>query len=104
MVRIRLVKKEDLPALASIYTRAYNSLGIGESWNGQSALRLMTFLFNDQQDLFFVAKVDHRVIGAIVATVRPWWDGNHLIEGELFVAQEFQGQKIGVQLNRFPRA
>lgn len=39
-----------------------------------------------------------RVIGGIVATVRPWWDGNHLIEGEIFVHPQHRKKGIGVKL------
>jgi GNAT superfamily N-acetyltransferase len=39
-----------------------------------------------------------KVVGGIVATVRPWWDGNHLIEGEIFVHPKHQKKGIGVKL------
>ena len=34
-----------------------------------------------------------------MAEVKPWWDGNRLIEGELFIHPEYQGHiGIGIPL------
>lgn len=98
MTDLRLASESDLEALADIYTTAYNILNIGEKWEKESALKLIKYLFKDQPDLFFVAQDNGKIVGGIVATVRPWWDGNHLIEGELFVHPDNQGQKTGIKL------
>jgi L-amino acid N-acyltransferase YncA len=95
---IRLAQKEDLPGLADVYTLSYNAADISEHWTPDAALKLLEYLYKDQPDLFFVAEADHVVIGAIVATVRPWLDGNHLIEGELFLHPEHQHHGLGVTL------
>lgn len=97
-VKFRLANHEDLKLLSGIYVIAYNSLKIGENWDNESAYKLIEYLFEDQPDLFFVGEVDGKVVGGIVATVRPWWDGNHLIEGELFIHPDYQKKKIGVRL------
>ncbi|MBI2028283.1 MAG: GNAT family N-acetyltransferase [Candidatus Levybacteria bacterium] len=98
MVNLRQATKKDLRILSEIYTIAYNSIDIGERWTSKSAYELIEFLYNDQPDLFFVADEEDKVVGAIVATVRPWWDGNHLIEGEIFVHPKHQKKGIGVKL------
>lgn len=98
MVNLRLAKTEDLQTLSEVYVVAYNVLNIGEKWTESKAYELIKYLFEDQPDLFFVATVDEKVVGGIVATVRPWWDGNHLIEGEIFIHPDFQKKGIGVKL------
>lgn len=98
MIKIRLAEEKDLNELAEIYTIAYNSLNIGENWTSESAYKLLKYMFEDQPDLFFTAEVEGKIIGSIVATVRPWWDGNHLIEGEIFIHPDFQKKGIGVKL------
>src|SRR5436190_6325126 len=98
MLSIRLATKEDLQILSEIYTHAYYSLNIVENWTSQSAYQLITYLFHDQPDLFFVAIIDNKVIGAITATVKPWWDGNHLVDGEIFINPDYQKKGIGVKL------
>lgn len=98
MINIRQATKKDLQILSEVYTVAYNSLGIGENWTVGSAHKLIKYLYEDQPDLFFVAQDGGAIVGGIVATVRPWWDGNHLIEGEIFVHPKHQKKGIGVKL------
>lgn len=98
MVAIRLTSKEDLKELAEIYKTAYNSLNIGENWDSKSSLKLMQHLFEDQGDLFFIAEENGKILGGIVALVKPWWDGNHLTDGEIFIDPASQKKGIGTQL------
>ncbi len=71
---------------------------IGEEWDGTSAQKLLEWFYHEQPDLFFVAEMDGKIVGGIVALIKPWWDGNHLADGELFVHPDNQGNKIGVKL------
>lgn len=98
MVKIRSVSKQDLPQLSKIYTEAYNIIKIGEHWNEPTALKLLNHLYKEQPDLFFVAEEDGILCGGIVSLVKPWWDGNHITDGELFVAPHQQGKGIGKRL------
>ncbi len=98
MVIIRIVKQDDLKNLDEIYLKSYNSLNIGENWDIQSSQKLMEFFFSYQSDLFFLAEVDGIIAGAIVALVKPWWDGNHLVDGEIFINPKFQKQGLGTKL------
>ena len=98
LTNLRLASKEDLESLSEVYALTYNSLNIGEKWDKNSAYKLITYLFEDQPDLFYVAEIGKRVVGGIVATVRPWWDGNHLIEGEFFIHPEYQNKGVGLKL------
>lgn len=98
MLSLRLAKEEDLQVLSKTYTIAYNSINIGEKWTQNSAYKLIKYLFEDQPDLFFVATIDEKIVGGIVASLKPWWDGNHLIDGEIFIHPDFQKKGIGVRL------
>lgn len=95
---VRPIKQSDFEELAEIYTVAYNSLNIGENWDKESAVDLLKYFYKEQPDLFFTAELDGKIAGAIVAMVRPWWDGNHLIEGEIFVHPDYQKRGVGVML------
>lgn len=92
---IRLMKKEDLKKLAIIYARTYHVFDVGERWTAKSAITLMSYWMKRQPDLFFIAKYDGKIAGAFVAGIKPWWDGNHLVDGELFVDPDFQKKGIG---------
>lgn len=98
MATIRLVSESDLPTLAKIYKEAYNSLNIGENWDDATALLLMKHLYKEQSDLFFVAEENGNMVGGIVALVKPWWDGNHLTDGEVFIASRHQKKGVGTRL------
>lgn len=95
MVSVRPVHDEDFLKLSKIYALAYNSLNIGENWDEASALKLLKHLYLQQPDLFFTAEENGKVVGAITAPVKPWWDGNHLTDGELFVHPDNQRHGIG---------
>ena len=43
----------------------------------------------------FVASYNGKVVGAFVAGIKPWWDGNHLLDGELIVDPDYQKKGIG---------
>jgi GNAT superfamily N-acetyltransferase len=100
MVQILQTKKSDIRKLAAVYVDAYNSIHIGEEWNIESAEKMLSFFFTKQPDLFFTAWSDDNIVGAIVAIVKPWWNGNHLTDGELFVSPQCQKQGIGKMLIR----
>ena len=98
MIDIRLGNENDLTELAKIYSIAYNSLNIGEKWDDTSAQKLLQHFYKQQPDLFFVAEDNGVIVGGIVALVKPWWDGNRLTDGEIFVDPNSQGKGIGTQL------
>ncbi len=98
MTKIRRANPGDLDKLAEIYTKSYNSLDIGENWDEKSAKKLLKHLFNDQEDLFFVVEERGKPVGAIVGLIKPWWDGNHITDGELFVHPDHQKKGLGKKL------
>lgn len=90
LLSIRLMRNEDLQQLAAIYVRSYVS-EMHEKWTEKAAYALLLDWFKRQPDLAFAAEFDHRLVGAFVVGIRPWWDGNHLVDGELFVDPAYQG-------------
>ena len=95
---IRLVKKEDIKLLAPIYKDLYDDADIGENWSIESAERLLNYWYDRQSDLFFVSEEDGKVVGGVVSGIKPWFDGNRLIDGEIFVSNEYQGRHIAKDL------
>src|SRR3990167_98525 len=97
--RIRLMQKEDLRQLAEIYSIVYQKFDIEERWTSESAKRLLYYWFDKQPDLAFVAEFNRKVVGAFIAGIKPWWDGNHLSDGEIFVHPDYQKKGIATKLS-----
>ena len=95
---IRLAKLEDIKDLAIIYKDLYDNADIGENWTIESATDLLTYWYNKQGDLFFVDIEDGKPVGAVVSGIKSWFDGNRLVDGEIFVAKEYQRNNIATKL------
>lgn len=95
---IRLVKLEDIKELAITYKELYDDADIGEFWSIESAEKLLNYWYEKQKDLFFVAEEDGKPVGAVVSGIKPWFDGNRLIDTEIFVAKNYQEKHLGKEL------
>ncbi len=98
MLNIRPVTKEDLPTLGEIFAKVYEVFDVGERWDAESAIKLMEYWFTKQPDLAFLAEYEGKIVGGFFSSIKPWWDGNHLFDGEVFVHPDFQNKKIGKAL------
>lgn len=100
-VTIRVARETDFNALANIYRDTYNSMDtLGEHWTKDAAHKFIASFYRRQPDLFFVAEYKGELIGAAVAGIQPWWDGNHLVEGELFMDHAFASSGADKKLLR----
>lgn len=83
---VRPATEYDITPLADLYRSVYNAMdALGERWTKPAARKFISHFYRRQPDLFFVAEVDGKIVGATVAGIQPWWDGNHLVEGEIFI-------------------
>ncbi|MBM3234239.1 GNAT family N-acetyltransferase [Candidatus Pacearchaeota archaeon] len=99
-MKIRKAKNNDLKQIVEAYKKAFVKLGVGEKWTDNSAQKLMQYWLKRQPDLFFVAEINNKIVGGFVAGIKPWWNGNHLVEGELFVHPNYQNLGIGTKLSK----
>ena len=95
---IRNVEIKDIKELAPIYKELYDDADIGEFWSIESAENLLRYWYDKQKDLFFVAEEDGKAVGAVMSGVKPWFDGNRLIDTEIFVSKEYQNKHIANNL------
>ncbi len=100
LINIRKAKKSDLDTLSEIYVKAYTKVDIDEIWTKEAAKKLLAYWLTKQSDLFFVAEYNGKIAGGFVAGIKPWWDGNHLVDGEIFVDPSFQKKGIGTELSK----
>lgn len=98
-IQIRRMQKEDLQQLAKIYAHVYQKFDIGEKWTVATSKELLSYWFDKQSDLAFVAEFNGQLVGAFVAGIKPWWDGNHISDGEIFVHPDHQKKGIATKLS-----
>jgi L-amino acid N-acyltransferase YncA len=98
-ITIRPAQENDIQQLAALYRSSYNTLTeLGEYWTKAAAHAFISHFYRRQPDLFFVAEQNDSIIGACVAAIQPWWDGNHLVEGELFINSEYKEEAVEKKL------
>jgi len=98
MISIRLAKNADLKQIAKIFIASYKHIEDDEKWDLENAHKLINHFYNAQKDLFFIAEENGQIVGGIVALIKPWWDGNHLTDGEFIVHPTHQKKGIGAKL------
>ena len=98
MLKIRLIEDGDLDNLAEVYALVYRVFNSGENWTKESAKEMLNYWLSKQPDLAFLAEYDGQIVGGFLSSIKPWWDGIHLFDGELFVHPDFQNKKIGKAL------
>ncbi len=97
-IKIRKTKKSDIKTLSRIYKDVYEAERYGEKWNVKKAETLLRFYFNQKTFIGLTALYEGKVCGAFFSCVKPWWDGDHLAEGELFIGPRYQKKGIGTEL------
>jgi len=100
---IRRIERKDLQSLAEVYDRVYSpdTFDVGERWTKETAYEMLGYWLKRNSDLAFLAEEEGRIVGGFLADVNPWWDGNHLVDGEIFVHPDHQGKGIGTKLLKF---
>lgn len=98
MITFKEVKEKDLSVLASLYSVIYLNIETSETWTYPTALSYMQYFYHHQPDLFICAYDEGIPIGAIMSTLKPYYDGMHLTGLELFVSEDYREQNIGKKL------
>ena len=99
MIEISNVKQlKDLEIIAVEYSDYYNNSVLEEKWTKKSAIKLFKYFYNQAPDLFFIAYDNENPVGVIMTCLKPWWDGMHLEDGEVFVCKEYQQKGIAKML------
>jgi len=94
----RHVTQADVQELAKGYVSSFLEVDPSEQWTVPRAEELIRFFLNTQEDLAFLVEDGIQIVGGIFGVVKPWWDGNHLVETELFVLPGYQKKGVGKRL------
>lgn len=94
-IHIRKAKIDNINQVAQIYCQSFDSNYVNENWNLKSAKKLISFYFCIKSSILLVAEINKKVVGGFAGLIKPWFDGNHLVDTELFVAKEHRKLGIG---------
>lgn len=93
-----LRNEKDLETLAEIYVDLYNNSVLQENWTKATAKNLLMYFYKQYPDLFLVAYYENVPIAAIMSVIKPWCDGTHLEDTEVFVNRKYQKNGIASEL------
>lgn len=99
-LQFSIIHESQLAEVGRLYSECFNLADIGEHWTDQAATDFLTHLWKIQPDLFYVATQDNVIVGAIAGSIKPWCDGPHIHEIELFVHPKLQRKGIASQLTK----
>jgi GNAT superfamily N-acetyltransferase len=95
MITVSNLKKEqDIDTIAEFYADYYSNSVLQEKWTKESAAKLFRYFYNQNKELFFIAYDNDKPVGIITSVLKPWWDGNHLEDGEIFVVPEYRQKGV----------
>jgi len=97
-MEIRPITDNDISPVAQVYVEAFKEVDPTEAWTNDRAKELIGFLFGVQHDLAFLIEDNGVIGGGVLGMIKPWWDGNHLVETELFLLPSFQKRGLGSAL------
>ena len=85
--------------ISKMYSLVYEKSDVGERWTVETAKKLISYWFKRQPDVAYLAECNGQIVGAFIAGIKPWWDGNHISDGELFVHPNYQKKGIATKLS-----
>lgn len=101
-MKIRKIKKIDLPACAKILKNAYSRQPYNEIFKGSNARRYVEGKYKNCKDNSFVAMNEkNKIIGFIFFTISSWSKGLQAILEEIAVHPDSQKNGAGKQLIQY---
>ncbi|MFZ2151292.1 MAG: GNAT family N-acetyltransferase [Candidatus Absconditicoccaceae bacterium] len=94
MLKIIKAQKDDLLDLAKIYMKSYNAEG--EKWTLAKSKDMINYRFTKKLKL--KATLDGKIVGLLFSDIKPFYNGNILIDGDLVIDLKYQKQGIGKEL------
>lgn len=97
-MNIRELKSDDIAACADILCSVYNNELWQCRWSQEVATEYLTDFYNMQKFVGYVMEEDGRILGAIFAHEKVWWNNSEVFVEEMFVQPEYQGRGYGSML------
>ncbi len=95
---IRKMVKEDISSCAEILCQVYNNEMWQCRWTVETAKAYLEDFFDGKKFVGFVLEYNEKIIGAMFAHEKIWWNNSELFIEEMFVLPEMQRQGFGSAL------
>ena len=95
---IRQMQKKDLSACAEILCAVYNNEMWQCRWTVETGAAYLEDYFDVKKFVGFVVEENDKIIGALFAHEKIWWNNSELYIDEMFVIPEMQGNGLGSRL------
>ncbi|MGN0403086.1 MAG: GNAT family N-acetyltransferase [Acetatifactor sp.] len=97
-MRIRELTVKDLTACAEILCAVYNNELWMCRWTEETAVNYLKDFYDHKKFVGYVAEESNKIIGALFAHEKIWWNNDEVFIEEMFVLPQRQGQGIGTAL------
>lgn len=95
---IRRMQKSDIPACAEILCAVYNNEMWQCRWTSETGNAYLEDYFTGNKFVGLVAEENGRLVGALFAHEKIWWNNSELFIDEMFVLPELQRNGCGSRL------
>ena len=93
---VRFAKQIEIQDIAKIFKDEFNKKPYEEGWTNKTADVKIKYYF--QKSTAKVALINNQIVGFLIYSVEPWFNGEWLRIQELIVSSEFQGMGVGARL------
>lgn len=97
-MRIRVLEEKDIESCADILCSVYNNELWMCRWSRETAIEYLRDFFDMKKFVGYVAEEDKKVVAALFAHEKVWWNNSEVFIEEMFVNPEYQGKGIGTAL------
>lgn len=94
-MNIREMKAEDIAGCAEILCSVYNNELWQCRWSKEIAIEYLTDFFQMKKFIGYILEEDEKILGAIFAHEKVWWNNSEVFVEEMFILPEFQRKGYG---------
>ena len=95
---IRKMEKSDVPTCAEILCAVYNNEMWQCRWTMETGVAYLEDYFDAGKFVGFVVEDNEKIVGALFAHEKIWWNNSELYIDEMFIIPEMQGNGLGSRL------
>ena len=96
--KIMLLQKNEIKKLAEIFKESFSCSVYAEKWGTENSIKRIEEIFEKNKEYCFTAKIEKKIIGAILCSTYQQYNGKIGFIEELFISSKMQGKGTGTLL------